>query len=92
MRLIRHLPHWWWLAASAGWFVLLVLMSKITPAVIVPLFYKLHPLPDRDLADRLLALAGRCGVRVPASSRSASARRRTRPTPPSSDWATSGES
>jgi STE24 endopeptidase len=61
---IRNLPAWWWLVAAAGWFVLLVLISKITPAVIVPLFYKTVPLPDRELADRLLTLAGRCGVRV----------------------------
>lgn len=60
----RVLPEWWWIAASAGWFVLLVLMSKIAPAVVVPLFYKLQPLTDRDLADRLLALAQRCGVRI----------------------------
>ncbi|MEN6336065.1 MAG: M48 family metallopeptidase [Phycisphaerales bacterium] len=62
--LFRMLPDWWWLAASAGWFAMLVLMGKIAPAVIVPLFYKLQPLPDRDLTGRLLALAQRCGVRV----------------------------
>jgi STE24 endopeptidase len=62
--LFHAMPDWWWLAASAGWFVLLVLMGKIAPAIIVPLFYKLQPLPDRDLADRLLALAQRCGVRI----------------------------
>ena len=61
---IRGLPHWWWLVAAIGWFVLLVLISKITPAVIVPLFYKMVPLQNSELADRLLALAGRCGVRV----------------------------
>jgi STE24 endopeptidase len=61
---IRSLPHWWWLIAAVGWFVLLVLISKITPAVIVPLFYKMVPLKDSELADRLLTLAGRCGVRV----------------------------
>jgi STE24 endopeptidase len=61
---IRSLPHWWWLVAAVGWFVLLVLISKITPAVIVPLFYKTVPLEDRELTDRLLALAIRCGVRV----------------------------
>jgi len=61
---IRSLPHWWWLVAAVGWFVLLVLISKITPAVIVPLFYKMVPLQDSALADRLLALAGRCGVHV----------------------------
>lgn len=62
--MIRHMPGRWWLAASVGWFLLLVLMSKIAPAIIVPLFYRLRPLPDRDLADRLLALARRCGVRI----------------------------
>jgi STE24 endopeptidase len=61
---IRSLPAWWWLIAAVGWFVLLVLISKITPALIVPLFYKTYPLQDRALADRLLTLAGRCGVRV----------------------------
>jgi STE24 endopeptidase len=62
--LFRLLPDGWWIAASLGWSVLLILMSKITPAVIVPLFYKLRPLTDRDLANRLLALAQRCGVRI----------------------------
>jgi STE24 endopeptidase len=61
---IRDQPHWWWLIAAAGWFVLSVLISKIAPVVIVPLFYKTVPLQAHDLADRLLALAGRCGVRV----------------------------
>jgi len=61
---IRSLPHWWWLVAAVGWFVVLVLISKITPAVIVPLFYKMVPLQNAELTDRLLALAGRCGVRV----------------------------
>jgi STE24 endopeptidase len=61
---IRGLPDWWWLVAAVGWFVIVVLLSKIAPVVVVPLFYKMVPLPDRALTDRLLALAGRCGVRV----------------------------
>jgi STE24 endopeptidase len=61
---IRRLPHGWWLVAAIGWFVLVVLISKITPSVIVPLFYKTIPLKDQELVARLLALAGRCGVRV----------------------------
>jgi STE24 endopeptidase len=62
--LLRHFPAWWWLLAAAGWFVLMIVVGMITPAVIVPLFYKLQPLEDRRLVDRLLALAERCGVRV----------------------------
>ncbi len=61
---IRSLPHWWWFIAAVGWFVLLVLISKITPAVIVPLFYKMVPLQNSELVGRLLALADRCSVRV----------------------------
>lgn len=61
---MRALPQWWWLVAAVGWFVLAVLLSKIAPVVIVPLFYQVIPLPDRELTDRLLALARRCGVRV----------------------------
>jgi STE24 endopeptidase len=61
---IRRFPHHWWLLASVGWFILMIAASKITPAVILPLFYKLHPLEDRELVDRLFALAKRCGVRI----------------------------
>jgi STE24 endopeptidase len=62
--LVRNVPNQWWLFASLGWFLLLVFLGKITPAVIVPLFYKLSPLKDSELAERLRALAERCGVRV----------------------------
>lgn len=63
-RAMQGLPDRWWLAAAVGWFVMLVLIGKITPAIVVPLFYKLRPLTDRDLSDRLFALAARCGVSV----------------------------
>ena len=63
-RVMQGLPDRWWLAAAAGWCVMLILIGKITPAIVVPLFYKLRPLTDRDLADRLFALAARCGVPI----------------------------
>jgi len=63
-RAIRGWPRGWWLIAAVGWFVMVVLISKVTPAIVVPLFYKLRPLTDRDLAERLFALAQRCGVPV----------------------------
>lgn len=63
-RAIRGWPDRWWLVAGAGWFALSVLIGKITPAIIVPLFYKLRPLADGALAERLFALARRCGAPV----------------------------
>ncbi len=61
---IRGWPQWWWLIAAVGWVVMMVLIGKITPAIVVPLFYKLRPPTDRDLTERLFALAARCGVPV----------------------------
>jgi STE24 endopeptidase len=63
-RAIRGWPDRWWLIAAIGWFIMLVLIGKITPAIVVPLFYKLRPLTDRDLAERLFALGERCSVPV----------------------------
>lgn len=63
-RAMQGLPDRWWLAAAIGWFVMLMLIGKITPAIVVPLFYKLRPLTDRDLAERLFVLAERCGVPI----------------------------
>jgi len=63
-RVMQGLPDRWWLAAAVGWFVMMILIGKITPAIVVPLFYRLRPLTDRDLANRLFALAERCGVPI----------------------------
>lgn len=55
---------WWWLWAAAALFVGQVLLAFVAPIWIVPLFYRLTPLPDGELRSRLLQLAER--ARVPA--------------------------
>jgi STE24 endopeptidase len=52
----------WWLAAAAVFILAQIAIIAVLPIWIVPLFYKLSPLADRDLRDRLLALARRAGV------------------------------
>jgi STE24 endopeptidase len=54
-------PHWW-LVTAAVLFVAQVAMTAVLPIWIVPLFYRLTPLADADLRDRLLTLARRAGV------------------------------
>jgi STE24 endopeptidase len=60
--LLRALPSWWWLAASAAFLALYVAMAVVVPVWIVPLFYRMTPLADEALRARLLALAARTGV------------------------------
>jgi STE24 endopeptidase len=55
---------WWWLWGAAVFFVGFALLAVVVPAWIVPLFYRLSPLTDAALRERLLALAARVGVPV----------------------------
>ena len=52
----------WWLVAAAVFIAAEIAMTAVLPIWIVPLFYRLTPLADRGLRDRLLALARRAGV------------------------------
>ncbi len=52
----------WWLCAAAVFLAANVLLAFLFPVWIVPLFYRLTPLADEGLRERLLALARRAGV------------------------------
>lgn len=61
--LIRSTDLWW----VAGWIVFLgfsVVLSFLGPVLILPLFNKITPLEDRDLADNLRELARSTGLSI----------------------------
>jgi len=59
-------PQWWWLWAWAALLVFQLVMVALAPRLIMPLFNKLAPMPEGELRERLLALAGRTGFRCAA--------------------------
>lgn len=60
--LIRSLGvHWWWVFACTV-FVLSVLLARVAPVLIFPLFYKFTPLGEGEVFDRVCALLKREGV------------------------------
>ncbi len=61
---LRHFPNIWWLWATAGWFLLTVVLGKIAAALIIPLFYKCNPLSSESLKQRLLNLCKTCPFKV----------------------------
>jgi STE24 endopeptidase len=61
--LLRVTP-WWWLWGAAIFLAGYALLALVAPIWLVPLFYRLTPLPDGALLARLLALARRVGVPV----------------------------
>lgn len=44
---------WWWLWATAGWLAVTLILGRLLPIVILPLFYKVTPLQDAALLQRL---------------------------------------
>jgi STE24 endopeptidase len=55
---------WWWLWGAGVFLAGYALLALVAPVWLVPLFYRLTPLPDGPLKSRLLALAARVGVAV----------------------------
>ncbi len=57
-------PDAWWLWTALAVLFVTVLLSNLAPVLLLPLFYKLTPLPEGELRTRLLALADRAGTKV----------------------------
>jgi STE24 endopeptidase len=62
--LLRTLPDWWWLVTAAILLVFGVILASVAPVLLVPIFYKLKPLEDQALEERLRSLAERVHTRV----------------------------
>lgn len=62
--LLRAAPATWWLWAGVGYLFFTVIMANLAPVLLIPLFFKLTPIADADLAARLTRLAERAGTQV----------------------------
>jgi STE24 endopeptidase len=62
--LLRSQPDQWWLWASIGTTILVIIMMALVPVLLLPLFYKFEPIPEGELKDRLFALADQIGTHV----------------------------
>ncbi len=62
--LLRTAPATWWLWAGVGYLFFTVIMANLTPVLLVPLFFRLTPIADANLAARLTRLAERAGAHV----------------------------
>ncbi len=54
----------WWLPFSVLMFVISVVLAKIVPIIILPIFYKIESLENEDLKSRILTLADDVGMKV----------------------------
>jgi STE24 endopeptidase len=62
--LLRRAGEWWWVGAGLFFLLFGVAMSALFPVLILPLFYKLQPLENDSLRQKLTALAQQVGAKV----------------------------
>lgn len=61
---LRWWPRWWWIASAAAFVAATVLLAKLAPLMLLPIFYRFKPLDRDSLRARLIALSARAGVPV----------------------------
>jgi len=61
---IRHWPETWWLVCAGVFIGFIFLLANLAPVLIFPIFFKVKPLENPALIERLLGLARRAGTRV----------------------------
>ena len=62
--ILKYNPDTWWLAISVFWIFFSVVLAKLLPIVIIPLFFKYKKLSDENLRERIMRLAKKMKVRV----------------------------
>ena len=61
---IRHWPERWWIVCALAFIGFFVLLANLAPVLIFPIFFKVKPLENPSLTERLLELSRRAGTRV----------------------------
>jgi STE24 endopeptidase len=57
-------PRWWWAIASVIFILAAIVLARIAPMVLLPIFYRFKPLDRPSLRARLETLSSRAGVAV----------------------------
>ncbi|MCM8789811.1 MAG: M48 family metallopeptidase [Candidatus Omnitrophica bacterium] len=62
--ILERYPKIWWLVISFFWIFFNLILSKLTPTLIIPLFFKYKKLSDEILRRRILDLADKMKVKI----------------------------
>jgi len=62
--IVKHFLHSWWLVVSFFWIFFSLVIAKLTPVILIPLFFKYKRLEDEGLRRRILALSDKMKVAV----------------------------
>jgi STE24 endopeptidase len=58
-----HPDNWWWIS-GLFWILFSLVLARVFPSLIIPLFFKYTRVGDENLRQRILTLASRMGLRI----------------------------
>lgn len=62
--LLARYPYIWWLIVSVFWIFFSIILAKLLPVIIIPLFFKYKRLADELLRERIIRLADKMRVKI----------------------------
>ena len=62
--LLRQTGNYWWIWAGILWIFFSLILNHLAPILLLPIFFKLTPLRDEDLANRLKKMAQKVGAQI----------------------------
>ncbi|MFH1441152.1 MAG: M48 family metallopeptidase [Candidatus Omnitrophota bacterium] len=62
--ILKTYPQIWWLIISLFWIFFSLILAKLAPIIIIPLFFKYKKLPDDELRQRIISLADKIKVKI----------------------------
>lgn len=62
--ILEHYPSVWWLVVSLFWIFFSLVLAKLVPVIIIPLFFKYKKLEDSALRETIMNLAGKMKVKI----------------------------
>ena len=61
---LRNFSLLWWFYAGVAYFFVSIVLARVFPMLVIPMFYKLTKISDLPLTERLKALAQKAGVKI----------------------------
>ena len=62
--ILKHFVYTWWWVISIAWIFFSLILARIAPVVIIPLFFKYKKLSNNNLRERIMNLANKMRVKI----------------------------
>ena len=60
----KNFPSYWWLITAVSWLAFSIILARLLPTLLIPIFFKYMPIEDVSIKERIVKLAERAGIKL----------------------------